>query len=109
MHPCLSCGACCGYFRVSFHWSESLATSFQVPVELTESVTPHLIAMKKREGKCVALTGEIGKNVACSIYENRSSSCRDFGASFEDGIHNERCDKARAIFGLEPLTRADWQ
>ncbi|HOC10952.1 MAG TPA: YkgJ family cysteine cluster protein, partial [Thermomonas sp.] len=22
MHPCLSCGACCAYFRVSFHWSE---------------------------------------------------------------------------------------
>ncbi|RBC12798.1 YkgJ family cysteine cluster protein, partial [Xanthomonas oryzae pv. oryzae] len=19
-HPCLTCGACCAYFRVSFHW-----------------------------------------------------------------------------------------
>ncbi|RBD09468.1 YkgJ family cysteine cluster protein, partial [Xanthomonas oryzae pv. oryzae] len=22
-HPCLTCGACCAYFRVSFHWSEA--------------------------------------------------------------------------------------
>ena len=23
MHPCLTCGACCAHFRVSFHWSEA--------------------------------------------------------------------------------------
>ena len=22
-HPCRTCGACCAFFRVSFHWSEA--------------------------------------------------------------------------------------
>ena len=23
LNPCVSCGACCGYFRVSFYWAEA--------------------------------------------------------------------------------------
>ena len=35
-HPCLTCGACCAYFRVSFHWSEAdPALGGRVPFELT--------------------------------------------------------------------------
>ena len=36
-HPCLTCGACCAFFRVSFHWSEAdPEMGGVVPIELTE-------------------------------------------------------------------------
>ena len=53
--------------------------------------------------RCVALKGEIGKEVACSIYDLRSSVCREFPVAWEQGIPNERCDRARVAHGLEPL------
>lgn len=110
-NPCLACGACCGYFRVSFYWGETDAQhSFGVPEELTEQVSSHLIAMrgtekklKDKQVKCVALQGQIGESVHCEIYQCRSSTCRDFKASWEDGLHNTDCDKARAAYGLKPL------
>jgi hypothetical protein len=107
LHPCQRCGACCATFRVSFYWSEA------VPAHLTEQLTPFRAHMKhsNEPGKprCVALNGEIGKEVACGIYQERSTPCRDFEASFETGTPNPRCDKARANHGLPPLTEADWQ
>ena len=109
-HPCLTCGACCAYFRVSFYWAESLPDSFHVPEDLIEIVTPQLVAMKRdANNRCVALKGEVGKESLCSIYEKRSSSCRDFIASFENGEHNELCDRARAKFNLPPLTQDHWR
>lgn len=46
--------------------------------------------------RCVALLGEIGQSVRCSIYELRASVGRGFDISWEHGLHNERCDRARA-------------
>ncbi|HEX5787322.1 MAG TPA: YkgJ family cysteine cluster protein [Woeseiaceae bacterium] len=106
-NPCLSCGACCAYFRASFHWLETTAAAGgSVPAELTVPVTPHLVAMRgsdRKPPRCVALEGTIGAAVRCSIYERRASPCRDFKASWADGSHNERCDRARAAHGLPPL------
>ena len=46
-HPCLTCGACCAFFRVSFHWSEAdPALGGQVPFELTESLADITRAQK---------------------------------------------------------------
>ena len=56
-----------------------------------------------RPPRCVALQGEIGDAVHCSIYPLRASPCREFKASWVDGIPNERCDRARATHGLAPL------
>lgn len=53
--------------------------------------------------RCIALQGEIGGAVHCSIYALRASPCREFQASWVDGVHNERCDRARAAHGLSPL------
>jgi hypothetical protein len=56
--------------------------------------------MKGTEQKpvhCVALIGEVGREVSCSIYEQRSSTCREFEAGSED------CIKARKIHGLPEL------
>lgn len=30
-NPCVSCGACCAYFRVSFYWAESESGGGTVP------------------------------------------------------------------------------
>jgi len=46
---------------------------------------------------CIALTGEVGREVRCSIYEQRSSTCREFEAG------SETCVKARKIHGLPEL------
>jgi Fe-S-cluster containining protein len=64
---------------------------------------------EKHHPKCVALKGVVGKFVECSIYENRSSTCRKFEASYETGTARTRCDEARAKHGLRPLNKQDWR
>ena len=104
-HPCLSCGACCASFRVTFYWAETDAhPGGSVPVALTVPVTPHRVAMRGTEVqpvRCVALQGRVGRDAACGIYAQRSSTCRDF--SFGD----ERCHDARRRHGLAALTARD--
>jgi Fe-S-cluster containining protein len=112
-NPCITCGACCAFFRASFYWAEgSDAKPDGVPVELTRQLTPFLRVMQGTEGpapRCVALEGSIGVQTRCSIHPQRSSVCREFAPSFEGGVHNERCDRARAAHGLAPLTMEDWR
>lgn len=107
-NPCLTCGACCAYFRNSFYWAEAAdATPGGVPVELTEKLTPFLRVMKgtnQPQPRCIALGGTIGTCVACGVYEQRPSPCRDFVPSWMLGEQNPRCDQARAAHGLPPLT-----
>ncbi|NLY13941.1 MAG: YkgJ family cysteine cluster protein [Gammaproteobacteria bacterium] len=105
-NPCLTCGACCAYFRVSFFWGECQSAGGTVPDELVAPINSTYVAMIGTESKparCTALSGELGSNVSCSIYANRSTSCQDFHTSWEQGIHNPHCDAARAAYGLEPL------
>lgn len=109
-NPCITCGACCAYYRASFHWSECADGYGQVPVELTDNLTPHRRVMKGTNSKtprCIALEGEIGNCVNCSIYDVRSTVCREFPFSYQDGIKNERCDNARMAHGLQPLKPYD--
>jgi Fe-S-cluster containining protein len=110
-HPCQKCGACCAYFRVSFHWSEVLIESSGVPEELTVKIAPHQSAMlgtNQKNPRCISLTGVIGQNNLCQIYLNRPQACRNFLPSFEDGDRNERCEAARRSKGLAVLTLSDW-
>lgn len=111
-NPCLTCGACCAFLRVSFYWAEGDdATPGGVPVELTEKVDYFLRAMRgthQKEIRCIALQGQIGKKVRCSIYERRPSVCRQFRPSWRDGIPNDQCDRARQSKGLPLLTPEDW-
>lgn len=106
---CQSCGACCGYFRVSFYWREAEQKDKPIPVpkELTEDESSHLRCMKgtnqKHYNRCVALEGKIGESVGCSIYLKRPTPCREFRESYEDGRKNPKCDEARAAYGLPPL------
>ena len=112
MHPCLSCGACCAFFRVSFHWSEAdpLAGG-QVPVELTDTLRSHERVMRgtsHAQPRCIALDADIGNRSRCTIHDRRPSTCAAVPASLESGERSAQCDKARLAHGLHPLTEADW-
>lgn len=111
-HPCLTCGACCAVFRVSFYWAEGDdATPIGVPIELTEKLDHFHRAMRgtnQKDPRCVALEGIIGTSVFCSIYGRHPSICRDFAPAWIDEQPNERCDQARQRKGLEPLTPESW-
>ncbi|WP_192456910.1 YkgJ family cysteine cluster protein [Musicola keenii] len=99
VNPCMQCGACCGYFRVSFYWSEAADGGGCVPVELTQQVSPFLRCMEGtncRQPHCIALEGEIRHAVRCRIYEQRQSPCRELS---QPGEHR------RAYYGLPPLTQ----
>lgn len=109
--PCLSCGACCAHFRVSFYCGEIADSSGagMVPPELVTQVGPLRAAMKGTEhghGRCIALRGEVGSNtVHCGIYPQRPSPCREFEPWLEDGTPQADCQRVRARFGLPPLPR----
>lgn len=111
-NPCILCGACCAYYRAGFYRGETTEIDpCGVPVEMTQVIAPFIRAMNgtlSKPPRCVALVGEIGKAVYCSIHSVRSSSCRDFMPSFAEGTRNERCDKARLAHGIRPLTPEDW-
>jgi Fe-S-cluster containining protein len=111
-HPCLSCGACCARFRVAVHWSETDAyPGGSVPSGLTEKLDPHRVAMRgtqAREPHCVALQGNVGERVSCAIYAQRPSPCRELAPAWKQGEPSAQCDRARAAYGLAPLTPEAW-
>lgn len=114
VNPCTACGACCAFFRASFFYREADDHNpHGVPVHLTDDLSDFRRVMRgtdHNEPYCVALAGEIGRAVGCSIYARRSSVCREFPASYHDGrTPNPDCDRARARHGLPPLRPEDWQ
>jgi hypothetical protein len=112
-NPCLSCGACCAFFRCSFYWREADDTTpGGVPVALTQDLGPHRRVMRgtdQRNPHCVALAGEIGTAAGCSIYDRRPSTCRIFVPAWYNGEPNIDCDRARVAHGLAPLTPDAWE
>mgnify|MGYP001161916872 CR=1 FL=1 len=108
-NPCLSCGACCAHFRVSFYCGEIAGEDGAgiVPPEFVVQVGPLRAAMKGTEfggNRCVALKGNIGQaGIHCSIYEQRPSPCREFEPWLPDGRPEPDCQRVRAKFGLPPL------
>ena len=106
--PCLNCGACCATFRVSFYWGETdTSPEGSIPSHLTEQISPHMSCMQgtnQPEPRCVSLMGTIGEGVRCNIYENRSSTCREFPYHGENGHESAHCQRARALHGLAPLS-----
>ncbi len=114
-NPCLTCGACCAFFRVSFYWREAdAAQGGSVPPELTgdaDGFRRYMLGTDRRNPRCVALQGAVGTLVSCAIYERRPSPCREFGIDWHGGMtppgELDRCNHARAAYGLPPLTTQD--
>lgn len=93
---CLTCGACCAYFRVSFYWVEGEILP-QNHVESINAVYSCMVGTNQKNPRCIALTGVVGQQVSCSVYASRSSSCK------EVQIADEQCNKARKAHQLIPL------
>jgi len=90
---------------------EATANGGPVPADLAEPVTPFRLAMRgtsQPKPRCIALDGTVGEWTGCMIHTDRPTPCREFGASYEDGVHNPSCDDARARHGLPALTLDDW-
>lgn len=106
-NPCVSCGACCATYRVSFYCGET--DEFPggcVPSGLVEQVTSVMACMRgtaAQPPRCIALHGEVGKSVSCAIYEQRPSPCREFAPLAAVGRSDEACADARRRHGLPPL------
>lgn len=111
-NPCTACGACCAHYRVAFYWTE--AEPFlggAVPPSMTVKIDPHRVVMAGTERKpprCVALSGTVGREVACTIYAGRPSPCRALAPSWANGAPSPQCDRARLAHGLPALTSDDW-
>ena len=95
---CQSCGACCVTYRVSFYWAE--AAERDIPDAMVEQLTPWHACLRGTNDarpRCAALNGRVGEHVACGMYAQRPSPCR------EVEVGDERCRRARARHGLPPL------
>ena len=106
-NPCLTCGAGCAFYRVSFYWVEAGGTAgAAAPAEMTVQGRPLLAVMKgtdQPKPRYVALEGTIGGYTRCMIYQNRPSVRREFTISRQHGQPNELCDQARKGWGLPAL------
>ncbi len=97
---CQGCGACCASFRVDFSVHELDEMGGTVPAGLAVEVSGSTCRMRGTDHqpvRCAALTGVIGRSVACGIYEWRPGPCREL----ERG--SDACEKARLRHGLPPL------
>ena len=98
VNPCMSCGACCAHFRIMLYPDE-VAPLGHIPRTMAESVGG-AFCMKGTNvfpPRCVALEGEVGQAVRCTIYEQRPFTCREFNEYELDGTPNMRCFKLRGI------------
>jgi uncharacterized protein len=103
-NPCQSCGACCAHFRIMLYPDE-VSPLGGVPRALTEPAGG-AFCMKGTAAyppRCIALEGEPGSAVRCTIYEQRPQVCREFNEYETDGSPNMRCFKLRGI--VPPATR----
>lgn len=104
MSVCQSCGACCASFRVDFHPAELAGGAFAwgegIPKALTVPVTASIVRMRGTDDsppRCIALAGEVGVAVNCTLYDARPSPCREFD------VEHAACNRARQRCGLAPL------
>jgi Fe-S-cluster containining protein len=109
LNPCLSCGACCAYYRITFPEEDCnhLAGGY-VPAELTAVSAKNrrlMLGTEDRNPRCIALEGCLGFQVKCTIYQSRPSTCRVFQRSWSQGAGNELCDRARLAYGLQPFSK----
>lgn len=103
---CLTCGACCrtGHDGRILIPAEDLARWRRIGREdLCEAIQPghfgEMAFATRDDGSCVHLGTPENPN-ACSIYEVRGTTCREF----EPG--SRQCLEFRRDFGIEPARRS---
>ncbi len=75
-----------------------------MPSDYVEPLTAVYSCMQgtnQKQPRCIALDGVIGQQVSCTMYEQRSSSCKEVQAG------DAQCAKARQAHNLIPLIDID--
>lgn len=75
-----------------------------MPSDYVEQLTAVYSCMQgtnQKQPRCIALNGVIGQQVSCTMYEQRSSSCKEVQAG------DTQCAKARQAHNLIPLIDID--
>lgn len=89
---CQSCGACCAF---SADWPRFALESDEQLARIPEGFRDDAKGRMRSIGdRCAALTGEVGRHVACAVYEDRPNVCRDCQPG------DDACREARAAYGL---------
>ncbi len=98
---CLSCGACCAAYRVSFYWSEAKELGIEDTfIEELNSLRLCMAGTKHQSIRCRALQGVVGREVFCIVYSRRPSPCREV----QQG--DDKCNRARAKYGLDQIPQS---
>jgi Fe-S-cluster containining protein len=77
-----------------------------VPEHLVEKLNESRACMKgtnQKSPRCIALSGTLGEAVACTIYEQRPTPCREFEVWEDGGEVNVRCQSLRLANGLAQI------
>jgi Fe-S-cluster containining protein len=106
IYDCQACGACCVQFGaqdgnayVYLERQEARALRrLGLPVVPT-ALGAFCLGAAEHEGAggraaCIAFTGELGRQCACSIYEDRPSVCREYE------VGGQLCQEARVQAGF---------
>lgn len=95
---CTTCGACCqsplGKASPDGWVDLTDQEALNLGPRLVKEGAIYTVLRERKDGRCIALQGELGKACACRIYDRRPSVCR----TFEPGHTN--CLSARVRMGL---------
>lgn len=103
---CLTCGACCaspflgeGYIQLDAAEQTRLQRRGLPVLELVSDPEDRIVMLGTKinaqgERVCVALSGKLGKKVACTVYDERPILCRQFEAG------SPECLQARRAVGM---------
>lgn len=101
---CVSCGACCSYGLIPIERRDPEPLDEYVeltPENASDVVIERYLPRRSDDGRCSSLTGTIGGEVGCGVYQDRPGTCRDFEAG------SDRCFGYRRLFGIDPPLGAE--
>lgn len=102
---CVTCGVCCSFaliVPVSHEDTSRLNRYCDILLDDTEDeIVIDRVLPRSEDGRCVHLTGELGKSIGCEIYLNRPRVCHEFDAG------SDRCHEYRRMFAIEPQLPQD--
>lgn len=98
---CVTCGVCCNvalYVPVTREESERLSEYIEVTADGSDPpvAIDRYLPRDGETGHCRHLSGTLGQQVSCRIYEDRPFVCHDFDAG------SDRCHEYRRMYGIQP-------
>ena len=98
---CVECGVCCSFALVVPIRSDepnNVPEYWEIFADDTpdEPVIDQMPPRDMETGCCANLSGTLGENVGCTIYDKRPRACREFEAG------SDRCHEYRRMYGIEP-------